>query len=196
MTTVLPAKYRIPDIIVPTKAPSASLEGAHTALYSFIIALISLNGGSLPEQKLERYLRRTNIITWTPWSEKLPDYLQRLVRQNYLVRIKQHENGEEITDYMVGPRGKLEVGSTSVAAFVREVYGLRPHINAGSPSQMDRDVRKNFEYQLRRSLGMNVEREQITEDTPAPDDHVDRPRRRSRRATTAARSEDEMDESE
>ncbi|KAJ5215053.1 MAGE family-domain-containing protein [Penicillium chermesinum] len=205
VTTVLPQKYRTPDIIVPTKAPSDSVEGARTALYSFIIALISLNGGTLNEQKLERYLRRTNMVAWTPWSEKLPDYLQRLVRLNYLVRIKEQDNGEEIIDYMVGPRGKLEVGSTGVAGFVREVYGFGSTAQTNDedgPTQIEQELRANFEQQLRRSLGLSAPREDAEgEDhagTPAAAGHGtganNRGRRESRRATTAASGEEEDEE--
>lgn len=46
-----------------------------------------------------------------------------MVKDGYIVRIKESLNGEESVDYRVGPRGKVEVGEVGVAGLVKTVYG-------------------------------------------------------------------------
>ncbi|KOC16547.1 hypothetical protein AFLA70_459g000900 [Aspergillus flavus AF70] len=140
--STLPAAYRRPEILPPTKAP---WESTYTGLYSFIIAVIMLNGGSLPEQKLDRYLARTNADTYTP-IDRTDRLLQRLCKEGYLVRTREMDGGEELVEYMVGPRGKMEVGTAGVAGLVREVYGV------GNTEEQ----REDFEARLARSLGIKV----------------------------------------
>lgn len=97
----------------------------------------------LPEAKLERYLRRTNADHSTP-VDKTDKLLQRLIKEGYIVRIKENTGGEELVSYMVGPRGKVEVGEDGVADFVRSVYG----------GKADEDL----DRKLDRSLGLNQRR--------------------------------------
>lgn len=63
-------------------------------------------------------------------------------RQAYIVKVKERDGGgEESVDYVVGPRGKAEVGERGVAGVVRRVYG-------------GRDMQKDeLERRLVRSLG-------------------------------------------
>lgn len=62
------------------------------------------------------------------------------------------DGGEEIIEYMVGPRGKVEVGMQGVAGLVREVYGRSA--DAEDMTAMERDQMEEFEQRLARSLGM------------------------------------------
>ncbi|KAJ5477154.1 hypothetical protein N7539_007298 [Penicillium diatomitis] len=160
LTSTLPAAYRTPVILPPTRAPSTNTEGTYTALYSFIIAVIALNGGSLGEQKLTRYLRRMNADENTP-IDKTEKLLARLCREGYLVRTREMDGGEEIIEFMVGPRGKIEVGSGGVAGMVREVYGHGRGTGTGTGgadnddlTQAEREARAEFESRLRTSLGI------------------------------------------
>ena len=152
--------YRNSDILVPTKAPSSATESTYTALYSFIISVILLNGGSLAEQKLQRYLARMNADTYTP-IDRTDKFLQRLCREGYLVKMREMDGGEEVIEYMVGPRGKVEVGSSGVAGLVREVYGHGE--GDGDLTQAEREKREEFEVRLKRSLGIVDVREAIRE---------------------------------
>ena len=149
LTSILPAKFRTPSILQPTKAPSTTTESTYTALYTFIIAVIALNGGTLGDQKLERYLVRMNADQYTP-IDKTEKLLQRMCKEGYIVKTREMDGGEEIIEYMVGPRGKVEVGSGGVAELAREVYGLAEGT----------EEREEFEVKLRRSLGIvgDVER--------------------------------------
>ncbi|KAJ5585186.1 uncharacterized protein N7459_004986 [Penicillium hispanicum] len=203
LTTTLPAAYRNPDVLVPTKAPSSATESTYTAIYSFVIAVVLLNGGSLVEQKLQRYLARMNADTYTP-IDRTDKFLQRLCKEGYLVKTRQVDGGEEVIEYMVGPRGKVEVGSSGVAGLVREVYGRAE--GDGELTQAEREEREEFEVRLRRSLGIvNVRQagRETEQETPSngQNEEVDGrrsegPRRSSRHAAVAAEEEDEDDDDE
>ncbi|KAJ5785619.1 MAGE protein [Penicillium pulvis] len=218
LSTTLPLKYRNSSILVPTKAPSISTESTYTALYTFIIAVIKLNGNRLPEQKLERYLARTNLDQYTP-IDKTERLLQRLCKEGYIVRNREVEGGEETIEYIVGPRGKVEVGSSGVAGLVREVYGYGPEASGtngntngngnGSddegPTQAEREVKRDFEVRLRRTLEMPALTEQAeqTEEPPSRsqanghrEEEEQGPRRTSRRAAPVEEESEEEEEEE
>jgi hypothetical protein len=110
------------DILAPPKVPTARIEATYIGLYSFIIALVWLSGGSIAEARLERYLQRTNAEQYTP-LDKTDKLLQRLCKEGYLVRVKDASCGEETVEYMAGARAKVEVGPEGVAGLVRTVYG-------------------------------------------------------------------------
>lgn len=62
------------------------------------------------------------------------------------------DGGEEIIEYMVGPRGKIEVGTKGVAGLVREVYGRAAETE--DMTALERDRMEEFEQRLARSLGI------------------------------------------
>ncbi|KAJ5157446.1 uncharacterized protein N7482_008546 [Penicillium canariense] len=212
LNSTLPAAYRVPSILQPTKAPSTKTESTYTALYSFVVAVISLNGGSLAEQKLLRYLRRMNADDYTP-IDRTDRLLARLCREGYLVRTREMDGGEEVIEYMVGPRGKMEVGSGGVAGLVREVYGRGVQDadgNGETLTRAEREEREEFEVRLRRSLGIvGVRDTGATEEEPSANGpgmaegrasaharQSEGPRRSSRRATAAASEAESESESE
>lgn len=102
--------------------PTEEDESAYLGLYSMVIALIFLSGGRLSESKLERFLKRMNADDTTPVGSK-EMVLARMIKDGYIVKIKDSSSGEDIIDYMVGPRGKVEVGAEGTAKTVRKVYG-------------------------------------------------------------------------
>ena len=156
LCSVLPQAYRAPEIIPPTKTSSSATESTYTALYTFIVAVIMLNGGSLPEQKLDRYLRRTNADSYTP-IDRTDRLLQRLCKEGYIVRNREMDGGEEVIEYMVGPRGKTEIGARGVADLAREVYGYHSsrHQTAGGDGEdVESERAEEFESRLERSLGL------------------------------------------
>lgn len=57
------------------------------------------------------------------------------------------DGGEEVIEYMVGPRGKVEVGESGVAGLVREVYG-----RTTSTEENGTEASRDFEKRLDRSL--------------------------------------------
>lgn len=152
VTSTLPLPYRSPEILIPTKAPSLYTESTYTGLYSFIIAVIMLNGGSLAEQKLDRYLARTNADIGTP-IDRTEKLLLRLCREGYIIKTREMDGGEEVIEYVVGPRGKVEVSSGAVAGLVRTVYGKEKG-DHGNMTQLEKDELEDFEGKLSRSLGI------------------------------------------
>ncbi|GLA70162.1 hypothetical protein AtubIFM55763_011369 [Aspergillus tubingensis] len=185
VTTTLPTKYRKPEILLPSRAP---MESTYTGLYSFIIAVIVLNGGTIHEQKLERYLKRTNTDAWTP-IDRTDRFLQRLCKEGYLVRNRDVDGGEEVIEYILGPRGKIEVGTKGVARLVREVYGQ----SEGS----ERD--DEFEIRLARSLGLKQPEPRAQEEQAEEgggDDEEEGGRQRQRREQPSRRVNRRLPESE
>jgi hypothetical protein len=132
LTSTLPEKYRTKTILSPPKIPTSTEESAYIALYTFIVTLIYLSGGKLPESKLEIYLQRVNADQSTP-IDKTEKLKARLIREGYIVKIKDGSSGEDLVEYMVGPRGKVEIGEDGVGGMVRSVYG-----NSGGDDLEDR----------------------------------------------------------
>ena len=57
-------------------------------------------------------------------GERTDNVLKKMERQGYIVKVRERDGGgEETVDYIVGPRGKAEVGERGVAGVVRGVYG-------------------------------------------------------------------------
>lgn len=156
-----------------------------------------------------RYLRRMNADDYTP-IDKTDKLLARLCKEGYLVRTREMDGGEEVIEFMVGPRGKMEVGSGGVAGLVREVYGRGRGSREGGSTQAEREIRADFEARLRRSLGIVAVREEEQEEEEEEEREQQRvvngrgardasrsarpseaPRRSSRRTTTAQESEEE-----
>lgn len=166
-------------------------------MYSFTIAVISLNGGTLGEQKLERYLARMNAETYTP-IDRTDRFLARLCKEGYLVRTREMDGGEEIIEYMAGPRGKIEVGTGGVSGLAREVYGLA---GGGELTRAEENEREEFETRLKRSLGVaEMAREEGEEEQARVNGEEQRqsegPRRSSRRAAASDSSEEESSDSD
>jgi melanoma-associated antigen len=122
ISTLPPELKTNPAIMQPTRAPDARAESEYTALYTMILSLIMLNNSSLPDSKLERYLKRMNAEVQTPLGNK-DKLLQRMIKDGYLERRRDTSSGEEVIEWVPGPRGKLEVGVSGVVGLVRSVYG-------------------------------------------------------------------------
>jgi melanoma-associated antigen len=178
LTSTLSPKYRDPAILLPPRVPTAAAESSYTALYTFIISLIFLSGGTLPSTKLERYLRRANADESTPVAstEKL---IQRLCKDGYIVKIKDTSSGEEMIDYIVGPRGRVEVGEDGVKGLVTEVYG----------KGADEDLARKVERSL--AVGRVESRANAG---PVATNGVDGGNRRTRPARNRRGEEEEEDE--
>ncbi|KAL2824592.1 MAGE family-domain-containing protein [Aspergillus cavernicola] len=185
LTSTLPSKYRKQDILRPTRAP---MEGAYTGIYTFIIAVILLNGGTLQEQKLDRYLSRMNAETYTP-IDRTDRFLQRLCKEGYLVRNREMDGGDEIIEYMVGPRGKVEVGARGVAGLVREVYGHQGMVEDDDITAAERERVEEFEFRLSRSLGIKRPNGEAA-NTQNRDDDETGEERETRRPRGGTESED------
>lgn len=188
LTSILPEKYRVDDsILCPPKVPTTEAESTYIGLYSFIISVISLCGGTISEAKLDRYLKRADADEHTP-VDKTDKLLQRLCKEGYLVKLKDSSGGEEVVEYMVGPRGKVEIGTDGVAGLVKTVYGD--------------DAVDDLDSRVQRSLGLSDEKRKRE---PAADGQREAVngtgqaagrRRKTRQNATAVDDDDDSDDSD
>ena len=96
----------------------------------------------MAEGRLESALARVNADNYFLSGERTENILKRMERQGYIVKIRERDGGgEETVDYMVGPRGKAEIGERGVASMARRVYAKK---------DAERD---ELERKLVRSLG-------------------------------------------
>ncbi|EXJ64294.1 hypothetical protein A1O7_00630 [Cladophialophora yegresii CBS 114405] len=123
LVSTLPDELKTNRLLMqPSLAPSVETEAQYTALYTFILSLIFLNASSITDQKLERYLKRVNAETYTPVGSK-EKLLQRMMKEGYIDKRRDTSSGEEVIEWVPGPRGKVEVGVQGVMGLVRTVYG-------------------------------------------------------------------------
>lgn len=54
----------------------------------------------------------------------LEKVLTRMVKEGYLEKRRDTSSGEDLVEYVIGPRGKVEVGVRGVAGLVKSVYGF------------------------------------------------------------------------
>lgn len=119
------------------------------------------------------------------------------------MRNREMDGGEELVEYMVGPRGKVEVGEKGVAGLVREVFGRQAAVDGAEDlTGIERDQMEEFERRLQRSLGIRARPQQTGVDEPAGVNGVDRSgdeeengprRRRSRRQAARGSGSDDSD---
>ncbi|KFX99201.1 hypothetical protein O988_03994 [Pseudogymnoascus sp. VKM F-3808] len=173
LKSTLPQKYNIPAILTPSRIPSTSTESAYMGLYTLVVSIIMLNGGRVSDEKLMRYLQRLNADVNTP-VDKTELLFAKMQKQGYVVKIKDNANGTDITEWMVGPRGKVEVGAEGVKGLVETVYG--------DTAPDDLDVR------LRSSLGLKDAPARREAQTAEPEREQNG---RGGRRTRAAESEEE-----
>lgn len=183
LTSILPTPFHDPELLPPSAIPTDGEESKYTALYTVIISLIAFSGGSLPDPKLERYMKRMRLEDSTPIEgyEKPAALIKRMERDGYLVRTKETgPGGEEDVSWQVGPRGKVEVGDAGAGGLARTVYG--------DPGDAEGE---DLERRIARSLGIGerpVDRQQMQATGGAEKKKRGRPRREEQ--------EDEEDEEE
>jgi len=133
-------------------------------LYTMTMALIIISGGKIPEGKLDRALRRMNADQTTPMGTK-DKTLALMAKDGYIVAIKE----EEAVDYIIGPRGKVEVGRDGVANLIRMMYG---------EDQDQEELEKRIERTLNVAEAFNSS--EVPADAPAPSQTAGRKRTRRR----------------
>ncbi|KAK0365211.1 hypothetical protein LTR94_007761 [Friedmanniomyces endolithicus] len=147
LVSLLPAPFQDPAILPPPSIPTQATEAQYTSLYTLLVSLVALSGDELADTKMERYLRRLGLEDHTP----IPGYtktellLKRMEKEGYLVKVREIAGGqgEEDVSWMVGPRGKVEVGEQGVRGLVKAVYG-----------DVDGYAEAELERRVARSLGL------------------------------------------
>ena len=118
LTSILDARYRDADIVECHGFKQQTYDG----FVGFVVAVIYLNGRSLPAPKLLRYLGRLNADEWMP-LDRTERALQLMVKHGYIMRTKDNDGDETSYEYHLGPRGKAEIGPEGVLRLIRTVYG-------------------------------------------------------------------------
>jgi hypothetical protein len=187
LISILPPAYRQAAIIRPAQHPTLEAESTYTALYSFVLSLIYLNKGALPDGKMERYLKRVNIESYTPLGsiEKL---MQRMVKEGYVEKRRDTSSGEEVVEWVPGPRGRMEIGAKGVADMVHRVY-------AGAEADGETTEQEELTKKLERSLGIKLQARAGDDRDKEMGEEVDPPptQQRRRGKQPAAQDEDSDD---
>lgn len=115
-----------------------------------ILTLVYLSGRSLNEATLKRHLRKLGIdervlVEGNKESGKMENILGKMVKEGYLVKLKDEvvPGQDQSHTYVVGPRGKLEIGRGGVEEFVKQIYqGVDGEIDDGFDRKINRAIGK------------------------------------------------------
>lgn len=148
LVSTLPAEYRLrPELLIPGRAPDNDTEATYMGLVSMVVAILYLHMPSgessasndtqrtaedqtepISDARFMRFLSRVDLRDHTPMGTdggiSLEKTLARMLREGYIDKRRDSSGGEEVIEWVVGPRGKKEIGREAVAALVRSVYGF------------------------------------------------------------------------
>ncbi|KAM3064796.1 hypothetical protein ACMFMF_011715 [Clarireedia jacksonii] len=140
LTSVLSPQYRTPTILQPSKVISQWEEATYIGFYTTIVSIIMLSpDGTISDSKFTSILKKLEADENLP-TDKTALVVKKMLQQNYISKIVEKTADEEIIEWRVGPRGKVEIGTRSVQGLVREIYG------ENTPEDLER--------RLDRSLGL------------------------------------------
>lgn len=126
LTSTLPSSLRTPTILAPSRILGVTPEASYTGWYTFVVSVIFLSQGSrCSENYLERIMKKVNADNYI-LGDKMERMLKRMEKEGYIVKVKEREaGGEETVDWVVGPRGKVEIGEQGVAGCVKSVFAKK-----------------------------------------------------------------------
>ncbi|KAI9644416.1 hypothetical protein NHQ30_007773 [Ciborinia camelliae] len=188
LTSILPTEYRSPSIIQPSKVVSQWDEATYIGFYTTVVSVIMLSPDStMTDSKLMSVLRKLNAETNMP-IDKTTLILKKMMQQNYVTRtIEKNDGDEEVIEWRVGPRGKMEIGTKGVQGLVKEVYG------AEAPEDIDKRLNRSLGLGKRKVIHGEGE-EEVEEE--AEDNGGSSSRRVSRRGRPRKEANNEEDEGE
>ncbi|KAI6950615.1 major facilitator superfamily transporter [Hortaea werneckii] len=187
LISTLPPQYREAEIVQPSAIPTSDQEATYTGICTLLTSIVSLHGGSLPDAKFERYLRRLLLEDNTPVAAqpKTEELMKRIIRDGYVLKISDDiGTGDREIYWVVGPRGKVEIGDDGVRGLVKSVYG-----------EVEEDVEEDLERKINKSLGV-AEREAAKRQAAQQQNGEKKKRGRNRAETEQDREEDGSDDSD
>ncbi|KAF3937084.1 hypothetical protein ABW19_dt0207197 [Dactylella cylindrospora] len=144
---ILPEKYRIPIVHAPVLPDDRTVLG----IGMIIVAIVYLSSRSLSENTLRRHLRKFGIEDRIPVegnreTGSMENIMGKLIREGYLVKLKDEVvlGQEQTFTYVIGPRGKLEMGREGVHNIVAKIY-----------EGVDGEVDEGLERRINRAIGMD-----------------------------------------
>ncbi|KAF7190152.1 Non-structural maintenance of chromosome element 3 [Pseudocercospora fuligena] len=188
LRSILPPNFHDPIILQPSFAPTPRDEAQYTGIYTVLVSAIMMAGGQLNNDKMERYLQRLKIDDQTPVVdyEKNERLMKRMEKDGYIARVKESSGtGEDDIYWIVGPRGKIEVGEDGVRGITTAVYAPKTE-----------EEEEELERKVNRSLG--IAQPSRSEVQPVPQQNGEGSRRtpKSRARGSAAQREAAEDEGE
>ncbi|KAI7157977.1 hypothetical protein KC352_g27313 [Hortaea werneckii] len=187
LISTLPPQYRYSEILQPSAVPTSEQEATYTGICTLLTSIVSLHGGSLPDAKFERYLRRLLLEDNTPVAAqpKTEELMKRIIRDGYVLKISDDiGTGDREVYWVVGPRGKVEIGDDGVRGLVKSVYG-----------EVEEDVEEDLERKINKSLGV-AEREAAKKQAAQQQNGEKKKRGRNRPETGQDREDEESDDSD
>lgn len=132
-------------------------------LCSVIVSIIALtSGGQISDHKLMLHLKRLNAEKNTG-LDTTPMTLKKMINQGYIAKVVERSADEDTVEWIVGPRGKIEIGSTAIRGLVTEVYG------ENAPDDLDKRLQRSLGMEMKHS-NANQEEEASEEEAPANGD--------------------------
>ncbi|EME88116.1 uncharacterized protein MYCFIDRAFT_100179, partial [Pseudocercospora fijiensis CIRAD86] len=144
LRSILPSEFHNPIILHPSFAPTPKDEAQYTGIYTVLVSAIMMAGGQLNNDKMERYLQRLKIDDQTPVVdyEKNERLMKRMEKDGYIARVKESSGtGEDDIYWVVGSRGKIEVGQDGVRGITTTVYA--PKTDA-EEEELERKVNRSL----------------------------------------------------
>lgn len=199
LTTTLALPFRKPAVLPPMKTPSVELEAQYTGFCTWMVTIIMLSTNKrVSEHKMESYLTKMNADVSVA-GDRTDRVLKRMEREGYITKIKERDGGgEETVDWVVGPRGKVEIGEAGVAGMVRDVYSAKDDELETLEDQLDNSLGEGTFRRKTRKGGGNANGDGNDEDVEMADSRgrVRVERRRTRQSEAAEEQEEEDGEEE
>ena len=182
MRSALPPEFRQEDvdIITPPAYPTTEEEAKYVGIYTLLVSLMILHGGSMTDAKVKRFLRRVGLEDNTPIADckETEKLTKRLEKDGYLLKIKENSGaGEDEIYWFVGPRGRMEVGDHGARGLTMAVYG---HGDMAQAAQAE------LERKISKSLALN--------DRPEPKTQEAAPQKKRGRKKKNPRDDEDEDE--
>ena len=122
-------------------------------------------------------------------GEKTEKVLKKMEKEGYIVKVRERDGGgEESVDFVVGPRGKAEVGERGVAGAVRKVWGVRGPERGELEKRLVRSLGEEIEVNVREEVDGAGEAEEEGEEEGTRDAGGRRRSSRGKKATASSQN--------
>lgn len=123
-------------------------EGVFSGIIMIVLSLIIMNGGTISDELLIKYLSQLQMDNNTPIGN-IDKALKEMVKKGYLEKIKDDitsMNEEKGYTYFLGPRGKTEIDPEGLTTFIQKIQ------NDTAPQNLKEIVKKLFDKSVSNEL--------------------------------------------